>query len=269
MAARGRRGRSSESQLEQQLRREPKAACREVARLLIEVEPASPTPAQLVEWVEREGALPELLVQLTGAPTERPEAQLRALAELALPEVTRALLAEALLLAQGRALEALGRFACVAHRGVHHTATYKAVARRYPEVAPAVILEHLVASTPGEEGKWFAAAKEAGQLEEALRLARRSPTDPRTLVRAARDYLELAPQFAVEAALTALHWMTRSRARDLSRVDVWEAFERALQGAELLGSGEETLRRLRQIVEQEPSADKLVTRLLGRELGLR
>ena len=42
-------------------------------------------------------------------------------------------------------------------------------------------------ATPGEEGKWFAAAKDAGLYDEAIALARRTPTDPRTLARAARD----------------------------------------------------------------------------------
>ncbi len=55
------------------------------------------------------------------------------------------------------------------------------------------LLGDLVASTPGEEGKWFAAAKEAGLFDEALALANRTPTDPKTLTRAARDHAETRP----------------------------------------------------------------------------
>jgi hypothetical protein len=44
----------------------------------------------------------------------------------------------------------------------------------------------LAARTPGEEGRWFAAAKPAGLYDQAIVLANRSPCDPRTLTRAAR-----------------------------------------------------------------------------------
>src|SRR5438132_4230826 len=43
------------------------------------------------------------------------------------------------------------------------------------------ILRDLIRTTPGEEGKWFAAAKEEGLYDVALAVARSSPCDPRTL----------------------------------------------------------------------------------------
>lgn len=43
----------------------------------------------------------------------------------------------------------------------------------------------------------------------AIELATRSPTDPRTLTRAARDYAEEQPEFALSAGLAALHWISR------------------------------------------------------------
>src|SRR2546425_8098927 len=62
------------------------------------------------------------------------------------------------------------------------------------------ILGDLIASTPGEEGKWFATAKTLKQYDPALALARRSPVDPKTLVRAARDHLKSQPAFALDVA---------------------------------------------------------------------
>jgi hypothetical protein len=41
----------------------------------------------------------------------------------------------------------------------------QAIAARYPNKTAAAILRDLVDSTPGEEGKWFAAAKSAGFYE--------------------------------------------------------------------------------------------------------
>lgn len=64
-----------------------------------------------------------------------------------------------------------------------------------------------MASTPGEEGRWFATARSLKCYELALELARRSPTDPKTLTRVARDHCASEPAFAREAALLALHWL--------------------------------------------------------------
>jgi hypothetical protein len=78
-----------------------------------------------------------------------------------------------------------------------------------PHKAADEILHDLVATTPGQEGKWFAAAKQAGVYDEALALAARSPTDPKTLARAARDLAATHPGVAVGAGLLALHWLVR------------------------------------------------------------
>ena len=47
------------------------------------------------------------------------------------------------------------------------------------------ILNDLIATTPGEEGNWFATAKELRLYELALELANRTPCDLKTLTRAA------------------------------------------------------------------------------------
>jgi hypothetical protein len=70
----------------------------------------------------------------------------------------------------------------------------RAIAKRYPMIAPERILGDLIASTPGQEGKWFAAAKTLKQYDLALALAQRSAVDPKTLVRAARDHALAAGQ---------------------------------------------------------------------------
>ena len=64
-------------------------------------------------------------------------------------------------------------------RGHHEPATFRAIARKYPHKPPEEILRDLIKSTPGTEGKWFAAAKDAGHLDLAIELAQRSPTDLR------------------------------------------------------------------------------------------
>jgi len=86
--------------------------------------------------------------------------------------------------------------------------TYRSIVRKYPERERAQILRDLIAATPGEEGKWFAAAKEAGQLEMAGELANQSPCDPKTLTRAAHDFVEKNPGFALAAGLAAMRWLS-------------------------------------------------------------
>jgi hypothetical protein len=70
------------------------------------------------------------------------------------------------------------------------------------------ILTDLMATIPGDEGKWFATAKELELYDLALELAHRSPCDPKTLTRAARDYLDSEPAFALESAIAALRWLS-------------------------------------------------------------
>jgi hypothetical protein len=54
-------------------------------------------------------------------------------------------------------------------------------------------------------------------------LARRSPADIATLLRAARDHLEQAPEFALAAATAALNWMTKGQFYETKALDVWLA----------------------------------------------
>ncbi len=97
------------------------------------------------------------------------------------------------------------------------------------------ILGDLIASTPGDEGKWFATAKTLKQYDLALALARRSSVDPKTLVRAARDHVKSQPSFALEVALSALHWMARGAGYELPCADVFAARAYALAAAAALG----------------------------------
>jgi hypothetical protein len=80
--------------------------------------------------------------------------------------------------------EADARYGIAAGQGGTNLAVFRSIRKKYPEIAPDNILRDLTASQPGQEGKWFAAAKNAGDFELAIELARRSPADLRTLTRA-------------------------------------------------------------------------------------
>jgi hypothetical protein len=142
---------------------------------------------------------------------------------------------ESILLSSGLADEAYQRYAIEANQGGTHLATFRAIARKYPHKQSAEILRDLVAGTPGSEGKWFAAAKDAGLFAIAIELANASPTDPRTLTRAARDFAETQPAFALAAGLAALRWMSIGYGYEITGADVLDAYAATTRAATAAG----------------------------------
>ncbi|NOY94577.1 MAG: hypothetical protein GXP55_25650 [Deltaproteobacteria bacterium] len=177
-------------------------------------------------------------------------------------------LCEEILLSSGLVDEAYQRYGLAANRAGTYLAWFRAVAKKYPHKRPAEILEDLVATTPGDEGKWFAAAKSAKLFDEAIALARRTPCSPQTLTRAARDFEEKNPVFAVEAGLTALHWLVEGYGYEITGLDVHGAYSHTMKAAENAGCADETRRRIRQLVSRESFGERFVTKILGRQLGL-
>jgi tetratricopeptide (TPR) repeat protein len=141
-----------------------------------------------------------------------------------------------------------------------YLARFRAIARRYPMKEKPRILADLVAMSPGEEGKWFATAKELKLYDVALELAARSPCDPKTLTRAARDYLDTEPEFAVGSALAALNWLCEGWGYEVTSLDVVEAYDRAMDAAGRLGRCDEVIARVRQLLDANDTAPTLFVR---------
>ncbi len=170
----------------------------------------------------------------------------------------------------GMAEEAYERFAVVANQRSSYSATFRAIAGKYPRRQPAAVLGDLVASTPAQEGRWFAAAKDAELYNAAIELARRSPCDPRMLTRAARDCAETQPGFAVEAGMLALHWLVQGHGYEVTATDVWAAYSHAMQAAERIGCGDAVGERVRQLVAAEVAetvGHRFVAGILRWEVG--
>ena len=171
---------------------------------------------------------------------------------------------EEILLSSGLADEAYARYAIAANHGTTFLATFRAIAKKYPTQGPAKILDDLVASTPGQEGKWFAAAKNAGLYDEAIALAQRTPCDPRTLTRAARDFASTQPRFAVEAGLAALRWIATGHGYEITGVDVLAACSSTLAAARNGGWIDEIEGRIRALTAGPRSTAKdLIAASLG------
>ncbi len=161
---------------------------------------------------------------------------------------------EEILISSGMHEKAYQRYGLNAAVGNSYIARFRAVAKRYPAKDKSQILTDLIAATPGEEGKWFATAKELELFDLALELAKRTHCDPKTLTRAARDYHDTEPAFALGAAMAALHWLSQGWGYEVTSADVVEAYERALDAASRLNNVDAVKGRIRQLVESNESS---------------
>lgn len=178
------------------------------------------------------------------------------------------LLCEDLLLSSGLVDEAYTRYGLRASRASTYTAWFRSVCKKYPHKKASEVLDDLVTETPGEEGKWFAAAKDAKLFDEAIALANRSPCSPQTLTRAARDFEEKNPAFAIEAGMAALRWLVEGYGYEVTGLDVLNAYSHTMKAAQNAGCAEQTQKRIHALVASESFGERFVTKVLGRQLGL-
>lgn len=173
--------------------------------------------------------------------------------------------AEDALLQAGQRQRAYERYALTAHQANSRLATYRSLAKAYPEIGSDQLLRDLIRSTPGEEGKWFATAKTLKRYDLALELAQASPCDPKTLTRAARDYLTKEPEFALGAAKAALAWIAAGHGYELTGLDVLQAYRHLHESARLCGQGSAVEVWLQDLL----SDDKPAVVWMRRGLGMR
>ncbi|MEZ5489020.1 MAG: hypothetical protein R3F50_01725 [Gammaproteobacteria bacterium] len=173
---------------------------------------------------------------------------------------------EEILISSGLHDEAYRRYGLRAAQGNSYLARFRSVAKRYPMIAPADILSDLIKTTPGDEGKWFATAKDLKLYELALQLAEQSPCEPKTLTRAARDFLETEPEFALGAAMAALFWLNEGWGYEVTGIDVIDAYELALAAAERVHIAD-VLDQVRALLDQKKgTGNAFVRQSLARRL---
>jgi len=171
--------------------------------------------------------------------------------------------AEGVLLQAGRRAEAYEKYALEVNRATTYLATYRLVSKKYPEIDADRLLTDLIATTPGEEGKWFATAKTLRRLDLAMQLAWKSPCDPKTLIRAARDHVGKAPAFAAEVALAALHWICQGRGYELASLDVQMAYRLASEAGQALGQSERVTLRIQTMLKPTTREVRWVREMLN------
>jgi len=174
---------------------------------------------------------------------------------------------EGILSKVGRVDEAYERYALTANQAGTYVAWFRAIARKYPHKPAATILSDLVRLTPGDEGKWFAAAKEARLFDEAIALANHAPCDPRTLTRAARDFAEKNPAFAIEAGMAALHWLIQGHGYEITSADVWAACSHTMKAARNAGRGDAVSHRIQALAGNTQPRSEAIAEIIRRSVG--
>lgn len=141
---------------------------------------------------------------------------------------------EKILLNLGRSDEAYEKYALTANGSSTGLATFRAIVKKYPGRDPKKILLDLATSS-GEFGRWFAAAKDAGFLDLALEFAKTGRTDPRTLSRASRDLLNKDARFCLQVSQLAIQRILEGYGYELTGADVIDAYNHFMAAAQALG----------------------------------
>jgi hypothetical protein len=175
---------------------------------------------------------------------------------------------ESILLSSAMHEEAYSRYALEANQGTTNLATFRAIEKKYPQVPAQDILRDLVASRPGEDGKWFAAAKDAGLFDVAIGLVKNHPADPRTLARAARDYCTNQPGFAVASGLAALRWISLGYGYEITSGEVLDAYTAVIAAARELNLEEPVIKeQIRQTIAGTQSGSEFIKSVLAHRLS--
>lgn len=169
---------------------------------------------------------------------------------------------ERILLDAGQHEEAYRRFAFSATLATTNLARFRALAKKYPQKDSEKILQDLIASTPGEEGKWFATAKSLAYFELAATLADESPVNIETLNRAARDFVEKNPAFALDVALASLKWLAAGQFYEITGLDVYNSVRYALDASERVGCREKSIQRIESLVNTQNKDDFVQEQIL-------
>ena len=170
---------------------------------------------------------------------------------------------ERILLDAGRMDEAYERYALTASEAATGLATFRTIAKKYPHREPSTILLDLAESS-GDTGRYFAAAKDAGFYDLALKFAREGRTDPRTLSRASRDLAGKQPSFAMTVGRLALERLLQGHGYEITSLDVLDAYRHFVAAAEKLGLRESALRdamamaNLARLKQPSPLADAVL-----------
>ena len=157
---------------------------------------------------------------------------------------------ERVLLDAGRRDEAYRHYGLLSVIATNNLTVFRSTARKYPDRDLQQVLLDLIALR-GEKGKWFAAATDAGYLDIAFDCASTGDTEPKTLVRAARDFAETEPEFAAKVALIAIKALLKGKGYEPSTLDIRDAYNHLLIAAGKLDAVEEVTVEVKRMLAND------------------
>lgn len=177
---------------------------------------------------------------------------------------------ERALIESGRRIEAYEQYALSATPLSTYLAHFRSLVRRYPEYEPEQILIDLIDKSGLPLKSWFSWARQCELYDLALQCVTDGPISPNTIATAARDTLELHPEFAWEFSLLAIKYLLVDYLK-FDDTDVRIAVRNLVIGAQNAESLPEAMVGLRKVLALRKHAQKvpyLVKDELGR-LGLK
>jgi hypothetical protein len=90
----------------------------------------------------------------------------------------------------------------------------------------------------------------------------------KTLTRAARDFAQTNPEFAVEAGLAALRWLVQGYGYEITSVTVRAAYSHTLTAAAHAGVDGAVRTRIRALFGDPAARSGFVANVIGKEVGL-
>ncbi|AQQ71178.1 hypothetical protein SMSP2_01544 [Limihaloglobus sulfuriphilus] len=139
---------------------------------------------------------------------------------------------ESLLIDMGRTEEAYEKYGLNFPYSGTKINIYRSICKRYPDIDKKKILIDCI-EKKGEPGKWFAAAKDAGFYDIAMKCAKSSSSDPFTLLRASRDFADKNTDFALFVGIKAIVKMLREDFyEEISTFDIISAYRQIEQTAQ-------------------------------------
>lgn len=167
-------------------------------------------------------------------------------------------LGEELLIQNGRIEEAYRRYAFKTSYHATGLAMLSAMCKKYPKISPQRVLNDLIDADPGNERRYFAAARKIGMIELAIEIAEKYDVEPKTLTTASKDYAERDPDLALRFGLLALQRYADGFGYEPHYDDVQRCHDSVCAAAARAGKRDMVAEKLRILADNDKSIRKLV-----------
>jgi hypothetical protein len=168
-------------------------------------------------------------------------------------------LGEQLLIEAGRSEEAYKRYTLKLPFQTTGLATLSAIRKKYPAISPQRILSDLIDAEPGNERRYFAAARKIGMIELALEIAEKFNVEPKTLTTACKDYLEKDANLALRFGMMALQSYSSGYGYEPEYSDIQKCYDLVSMAAERVDKKKEISDCVDKMVQNDRSVKKLFT----------